>query len=59
MGEIVGELGRSIDVLRECGRDVQPLPDGTAHIDVPYMPDTMPDGVSPADLFALALRGRF
>jgi hypothetical protein len=32
----VGELGRSIDVLRERGRDVQPLPDGTAHIDVPY-----------------------
>jgi hypothetical protein len=53
---ILGET--AFDMLRECGLDVQPLPDGTAHINVPYTPDTMPDGVSPAELFALALRRR-
>jgi hypothetical protein len=53
---ILGET--AFDVLRECGLDVQPLPDGTAHIDVPFTPDTMPEGVTSAELFAMALRRR-
>ena len=54
---VLGET--AFDVLREFGLDVQPLPDGLAHIDVPFTHDTMPEGVTPAELFPLALRGRF
>lgn len=54
---ILGET--AFDVLRECGLDVQPLPDGAARIDVSYTLDTMPNGVTSAELFALAVQGRF
>jgi hypothetical protein len=58
-GEDMWILGETtFDVLWKFGLDVQPQPDGTAHIDGPYTLDTMSNGVTPVELFVLALRGR-
>jgi hypothetical protein len=47
------------DLLSECGVHVEPLPDGLAHIGVPYTLDPLPGTPNAAELFAMALRGRF